>query len=50
MDIRNQPIEPEIFYHIYNRGVNGEVIFKSTRNFDFFLKKVEEYLKFSTEK
>ena len=44
MDIRNQPIEPEIFYHIYNRGVNGEVIFKSNRNFDFFLKKVEEYL------
>lgn len=44
MDIRNQPIEADKFYHIYNRGVNGEVIFKSTRNFDFFLKKVEEYL------
>src|SRR5690606_24478907 len=44
MDIRNQPIEPDKFYHIYNRGVNGEVIFKSSRNFEFFLKKVEEYL------
>src|SRR5690606_237900 len=44
MDIRNQPIEPDKFYHIYNRGVNGEVIFKSSRNFEFFLKKVEENL------
>jgi putative transposase len=44
MDIRNQPIEPERFYHIYNRGINGEVIFNSKRNFDFFLKKVEDYL------
>lgn len=44
MDIRKQPIEADKFYHIYNRGVNGEVIFKSNRNFEFFLKKVKEYL------
>ncbi len=44
MDIRRQPIEADKFYHIYNRGVNGELIFKSSRNFEFFLKKVEENL------
>lgn len=44
MDIRNTPIEPNKFYHIYNRGVNGEVIFKSDRNFDYFLTKVFDKL------
>lgn len=24
MDLRNTSIEPDYFYHIYNRGVNGE--------------------------
>ncbi|MFA7448722.1 MAG: transposase [Weeksellaceae bacterium] len=44
MDIRKTPIEPDHFYHIYNRGVNGEVIFKSERNFHFFLNKIKEKL------
>ncbi|MFV0304319.1 MAG: transposase [Moheibacter sp.] len=44
MDIRNTPIEPNKFYHIYNRGVNGEVIFKSDRNFNYFLNKVFDKL------
>ena len=44
MDIRNTPIEPDRFYHIYNRGINGELIFKSTRNYSFFLEKVKENL------
>lgn len=44
MDIRSLPIEPGKFYHIYNRGVNGEVIFRTNRNYDFFLKKVFDNL------
>lgn len=44
MDIRRQPIEADKFYHIYNRGVNGEIIFKSDRNYSFFLNKTKEYL------
>lgn len=44
MDIRITPIEPDCFYHIYNRGVNGETIFKSHRNYIFFLNKIKENL------
>lgn len=44
MDIRITPIEPDSFYHIYNRGVNGETIFKSHRNYIFFLNKIKENL------
>lgn len=43
-DIRTTSIEADYFYHIYNRGINGEKIFKSDRNYLFFLKKVSEYL------
>jgi len=44
VDIRITPIEPDSFYHIYNRGVNGETIFKSHRNYIFFLNKIKENL------
>ena len=44
MDIRITSIEPDCFYHIFNRGVNGEIIFKSERNYIFFLKKLKENL------
>ncbi len=43
-DIRTAPIEANCFYHIYNRGINGEVIFKSDRNYLYFLNKVREFL------
>lgn len=43
-DIRTTPIEADHFYHIYNRGINGENIFKSDRNYLFFLNKVSEFL------
>ncbi|CAH0288436.1 hypothetical protein SRABI04_04268 [Chryseobacterium sp. Bi04] len=43
-DIRTTPIEADCFYHIYNRGINGENIFKSDRNYSFFLNKVVEFL------
>ncbi|MDQ1858789.1 transposase [Chryseobacterium sp. WLY505] len=43
-DIRTAPIEADCFYHIYNRGINGEAIFKSDRNYLYFLNKVSEFL------
>jgi len=30
------PLEPECFYHIYNRGINGEDLFKEECNYDYF--------------
>ncbi len=33
------PLEPEHFYHLYNRGINGENIFKSKENYPYFLQK-----------
>ena len=32
------PLLPENWYHIYNRGVNGERLFFEDKNFAFFLK------------
>ncbi|WP_347219511.1 transposase [Chryseobacterium sp.] len=43
-DIRTTSIEADCFYHIYNRGINGENIFKSEQNYLFFLKKISEFL------
>lgn len=43
-DIRTTPIEADRFYHIYNRGINGENIFKSDHNYLFFLNKISEFL------
>ena len=31
------------YFHIYNRGVNRENIFFGERNYDFFVKRMEEY-------
>ena len=31
------PLHPGVIYHIYNRGVNGETIFKEKRNYDYFI-------------
>jgi putative transposase len=34
-----EPLEPDKIYHIYNRGINGENIFKEERNYSYFLEK-----------
>ncbi len=44
MDIRVTPLKSDCFYHIYNRGINGEVIFKTDRNYLFFINKIKENL------
>ena len=38
------PLLYDTYYHIYNRGVNGEDIFVEERNYDLFLTLVERYL------
>jgi REP element-mobilizing transposase RayT len=44
MNIRNEILEPDCFYHIYNRGINGCVIFDTDENYLFFLQKFAKYL------
>ena len=38
------PLLYDTYYHIYNRGVNGENIFVEERNYDLFLKLFEKHL------
>jgi putative transposase len=38
------PLLFDTYYHIYNRGVNGENIFFEERNYDLFLKLYERHL------
>ena len=37
-------LEPNRIYHIYNRGINGEDIFKEERNYKYFLEKYAKYI------
>lgn len=36
------PLEPEHYYHIYNRGINGGRIFFNNENYHYFLKLLKE--------
>ncbi len=38
-----QPIIEGQYFHIYNRGVNGETLFKEKRNYYYFLKQYKFY-------
>ena len=44
MDIRIQNLESDCFYHIYNRGINGDKIFQIEDNYFFFMKQFLKYL------
>lgn len=33
-----------VFYHVYNRGINGEDLFKEARNYAYFLKLYAKYI------
>ena len=39
-----EPLLPDTFYHIYNRGINGENLFKEERNYLYFLQKYALYI------
>src|SRR5437868_13293456 len=38
-----EPVLEGNTYHIYNRGINGEDIFKESRNYYYFLEKYNKY-------
>lgn len=42
--IRELNLEENHFYHIYNRGVNGNITFLEDENYLFFLSKTKQYL------
>ena len=44
MKKNTEPIQCNRFYHIYNRGINGEDIFKELRNYDYFLQQYAKYI------
>jgi putative transposase len=43
------PLEEGKFYHIFNRGNNGDNLFYKPENYRFFLRRMEEYLLPSVE-
>ena len=44
MKKNTSPLQCNTFYHIYNRGINKENIFKEEKNYDFFLEKYIKYI------
>jgi len=38
------PLEPECFYHVYNRGIDKQPIFLKNLNYYYFLKQYDQYL------
>jgi hypothetical protein len=38
------PLEYGKYYHIYNRGINGEDLFRSNENHEYFLRLYEKYM------
>ena len=44
MNIVNEIIEPDSFYHIYNRGINSCTIFQNEENYIYFLKQFSKFM------
>lgn len=44
MEIRKTKLQPAHYYHIFNRGINGEKIFFEQRNYTFFLERYTKYV------
>ncbi|KFE99718.1 hypothetical protein IX39_03390 [Chryseobacterium formosense] len=42
--MRESHLEPDRFYHIFNRGVNSKLAFLNNENFNFFLRKAKIYI------
>lgn len=42
--MRKTPLMPDRYYHIYNRGINGQTIFLEERNYTYFLQKYAQYM------
>jgi len=37
-------LQPQNFYHLFNRGNNSKIIFPEVKNYSFFLSKAKKYL------
>ncbi len=48
MPVRKNPIIPGEYYHVFNRGINSEIVFRSERNYHFFLRRMNEYIQQDT--
>ena len=44
MKKHTEPLRSGCFYHIYNRGVNGEDLFKEEKNYQYFLSQYAKYV------
>ncbi len=44
MKNNTDPLFPDPYYHIYNRGINGEDLFKEDRNYSYFLQKYFQFV------
>jgi REP element-mobilizing transposase RayT len=44
MPQRKVPLVPGEYFHVFNRGLNSEIVFRSDRNYLFFLRRITELL------
>lgn len=44
MKLNTENLEPNAIYHIYNRGINGENIFKEEKNYLYFLQRYAHHI------
>jgi putative transposase len=44
MNTRRITLEPAKYYHIYNRGINGQTIFIQEKNYTYFLERYAKYV------
>lgn len=44
MSTTRTPLLPGNWYHIYNRGINGERLFLENENFTYFLKLIARHV------
>ena len=38
------PLAPDCFYHVFNRGINGEDLFREERNYEHFLRLYAQHI------
>ncbi|MEL7002148.1 MAG: hypothetical protein AAFN93_05350 [Bacteroidota bacterium] len=44
MDIRNTRLNPDTYFHIFNRGINGDKVFFEEKSYSYFLKQYAKYV------
>lgn len=44
METRKTQLLPDSYYHIYNRGINGQNIFLEDNNYEYFLNKYSQHV------